>query len=132
VVWGFDNELQTWKRYVPSDGTSTLTSIEQGKGYWVYMKNPGSIDVTSWAAGSTLVHLYSGWNLVGYSGADGVTVSTSLAGVSGWQIIWTWSSGTWKAKAASAELPISPATTLEQGMAYWVKMTDSLSADWGQ
>ena len=132
VVFGFDNAQKLWKQYRPAAQDNTLATIEQGNGYWMYLSADGSIDMSTWTSVSSQVHLYEGWNLVGYSGTGGTAVATSLASVSGWQVIWTWVSGTWKAAANGVELPLPPVSTFQQVRAYWVKMPDAVSADWNQ
>jgi hypothetical protein len=132
VVFGFDNELKTWKQYRPAAGDNTLATIEQGKGYWIYLSADGTIDISTWTSVSSQVHLDEGWNLVGYSGTDGTAIATSFVSVSGWQVIWTWVSGTWKAAANGVQLPIPPVSTFKQGRAYWIKMGTGASADWSQ
>jgi hypothetical protein len=132
VVYGFDNETKTWMLYRPSAGDNTLTALEQGKGYWLYLRDSGSIDMSSWDPGSTTVSLYEGWNLVGYSGTSAL-VETSLTGVTGWVITWTWFEGSWQAKHATIpDIPVLPFTMFEQTKAYWVYMGQGTSGDWNQ
>jgi hypothetical protein len=133
IVWGFDNEQKVWKQYKPGASDNSLSTIEQGKGYWVYLTAAHTLDVTIWTAGSSQVHLYEGWNLVGYSGTNGANIIPSLSGVSGWQIAWAWIGSTWKADAANGQtLTLPPVSTFEHGRAYWIKMGTGASGNWNQ
>ena len=135
VVYGFDNEQKAWKVYRPGAGDNTLSVIEQGKGYWLFLTTADTIDMSAWTSGSSQVHLYEGWNLVGYSGTDGASTLTSLSGVSGWDVAWGWTGGIWKVQvpgAGGADLPIPPLMTLNTVRAYWIKMGAGMSADWNQ
>lgn len=133
VVWGYDNENKVWKIYRPSV-TETLTSIEAGKGYWIYMEDSAFLTVTGSAAVAS-VHLYEGWNLVGFAGTDGRAVTDSLSSIPGkWRVIWTWEDQTWSAKDSSiADLPVSALTNLSQGKAYWISIKSGQGeCDWTQ
>lgn len=133
VVWGFDNDQKVWKRYKPAAGDNTLTSLEQGKGYWIFLSADHTLDLTTWTSVSSQVHLYEGWNLVGYSGTNSANIIPSLTSVSGWQVAWVWISGTWKADSAlGLTLPIPPVSTFSQGKAYWIKMGTGTSGNWDQ
>jgi hypothetical protein len=127
IVWGYDNELQQWLRYRP-DGpppSNTLTEIEAGKGYWIYMRNPGSVTVTGDRSNLPDVRLHIGWNLVGYNGRDGISVGNSLSEVgNGWRIVWKWDDGAWEAAMSEdfpLPLPVPLLTGFRNGKAYWVK-----------
>jgi len=129
VVWGYDNVNKIWSKWIPSTlcpQPSALCSIETGKGYWIYMNSSDSISMTDWAMPQGSVSLYTGWNLIGYNGTDGLSVAEALNTISGqWSIIWNWMAGTWYATHATLNLSptIQPITNLYQGKAYWIKMT---------
>ncbi len=135
IVWGFDNNTKAWLKWKPSTLNPlpfALCSIESWEGYWIYMDQPGTINMTNWTAQSTTVSLSEGWNLIGYNGTDDIGVTTALNSISGkWTIIWNWDSGTWYAKHATVTtLPVSELTNLYQGKAYWIKMKEA--ANWSQ
>jgi hypothetical protein len=136
VVWGFNNESKDWQRYRPSVDL-TLASMEQGKGYWAYMDEAATIAMAGWASPATTIHLYAGWNLVGFSGTDGTMNGITLPGSGtdgAWDIIWTWDNGTWSASHATIpSLPLPAIDALEQGKAYWILVDEgSPGADWVQ
>ncbi|MEI6154448.1 MAG: hypothetical protein WCQ90_10220 [Deltaproteobacteria bacterium] len=124
IVWGYDNANKSWLNY-KSGVTPSLAVMESGKGYWIYMNSSDSISMTNWATPQGSISLYTGWNLIGYNGTDGLPVSDALNTISGqWSIIWNWMAGTWYAKHATLDLSstIQPITNLYQGKAYWINM----------
>jgi hypothetical protein len=140
IAWSFDNEQKIWLKYFPSASTSTLTSIESGKGYWIYMNATAQLTVTGTDA-SPAVRLYEGWNLIGYSGVDNAGIETRLPRLNdNWSIIWNWSNSTWKLNKNSTAALIAPSvlsvpalTKLNRGKAYWIKTkTGAGIVDWIQ
>lgn len=139
IVWGFDNENKKWLKWKPNtnnnlsqqDDQDFLTTIEAGKGYWIFMEKEGKIDIV--AAQETVpnvVRLYKGWNLVGYNGVDGNIVDNALESISGkWIIIWCWENGVWKAALSdtSVTLQAPRLNTLRQGRAYWIKVEQEVN-----
>lgn len=139
VIWGYDNEANEakgWKVYKPNPQDSKfpiLETIESGKGYWIYMNAPSVIDISNWSSASKTITLSTGWNLIGWNGADGVPVMDALYTLGDkWDIIWGWENGKWKAKKRGADsIPeIEPLNALNQGIAYWIKM--NVNATWSQ
>jgi hypothetical protein len=133
IVWGWDNQNQGWKKYVPQGQSNTLSTMEPGKGYWVYMDQPGTISTGTWASpSSTTIHLHPAWNLIGYLGTDGTGVSTALSSIGGkWNMVWVWDNGQWSAKSTTVTTlppPIQTLSVFNQGKAYWIK--DGVEADW--
>jgi hypothetical protein len=132
IVWGYDNQNKAWKKWKPQGAGNTLTDLESGKGYWIYVTAPATIVTTGWAAPSTNVHLYPGWNLVGYAGTDNRYVPTALSGLSGpWSVVWNYEGSRWAAKSQSVTaLPVEILDTFRQMKAYWIKI--DREADWVQ
>ncbi len=133
IVWGYDNANKTWLKYSPSASTPTLTSIEFGKGYWVYMSREAFINMTAWAPpASARVNLTGGWNLIGYHGTNNKDITNGLgASVDGrWILLWTWEGDRWFGKHAALTLPVDPLTSLSHGRAYWIKVNSD--GDWTQ
>lgn len=134
IVWGFDNELKIWKRFKPPSDT-TLATMEQGKGYWVFLDDAGAIDMTDWSLPTVTLSLSPGWNLVGFSGINGASAEGVLNRISGsWEILWSWEENSmWSARHESgAELPVPPIETFQRGKAYWLKVPGGASPEWTQ
>ena len=139
VIWGFDNQSQAWRKFVPSGSANTLTALQAGPGYWVYMDSTATLDISAWSAQQvSTVHLYDGWNLVGYYGQDNRDITSGLGSpVDGrWSAIWKWENGAWYLKHETVHTlpaPIQSLTTLNQGKAYWIRIKPSLGpVDWAQ
>ena len=94
VVWSYDGQQMAWKQYKPSAGSAnTLSSMEPGKGYWIYTANGGTINMAGWGSlASKAIYLYDGWNLIGYNGnrnggaavtlnADGHSLTLGSSGI---------------------------------------------------
>ncbi len=136
TVWGWDGQNQAWKRWKPSGGASnTLSSLEAGKGYWIYADASGAINMSAWTSPpSATVHLYDGWNLIGYLGSDHTDVSYALGNTPvTWLIAWGWEGNQWYGKHStitSLPAPIQPLVTMSQNKAYWIKVKPGRSTDW--
>jgi hypothetical protein len=125
VVWGYDNTNKTWLKY--KQGTaSSLTTLKPGRGYWLYLNDSSAtITMTTWSAPQVSENLKPGWNLIGYTGPDGISGTDAAKSISDpWSIIWNWTGGTWYGLAASLTLPssVAPLTIVYQGKAYWIKV----------
>jgi len=139
IIWGYDNTNKAWKKYKPGVSGNTLTTIEGGKGYWVYMDVSGNITLkdastnTEWTAQSKTVPLTEGWNLVGYNGTDNTDVATALNGISGkWSIVWYWKDNQWYAKHESSDLSVPVLDKFKKGGAYWIKIKTGQATNWVQ
>ncbi len=132
AVWGYDNQSKQWLKYVPDAQNPTLTAFESGKGYWIYVDSSANLTVAGSDA-SPSIHLYAGWNLVGYNGTDSRDVASSLMTIPGkWNVLWTWSGG-WSGKHETIyplPSPIQALILMHRGKAYWIKVRET--ADWIQ
>ncbi|MEI6294238.1 MAG: BACON domain-containing protein, partial [Methanomicrobiales archaeon] len=124
IVWGYDNKLKKWLHYKPGAAGNLLLEMESQKGYWIYMKEAGTIVL----AGSSMlpdVELDPGWNLVGYSGTDGAGTAAGVHDylTDGWITFWTWDKGEWLAAFNGAtNLQVKALETLHHNKAYWLKI----------
>jgi hypothetical protein len=138
IVWGYDSEAKIWKKWTPGGGAAnTLLTMEPGKGYWIFMSQAVSLDISSWGAlVSPSTVLNQGWNLVGYAGVDGRSPALSLAPFSGmWSIVWTWENGQWHGKHATITTlpaPIQPLSVFSRRKAFWIKLWAGATANWAQ
>jgi len=77
VVYAYDkcSGCGGWKMFDPGAGPDSLTTIDPGKGYWIWMNGEatGQLPLTFWgtwkAVGNNLpqsISVYKGWNLLGY------------------------------------------------------------------
>ena len=76
IVWGFDNESKSWKKYKPGADNNTLDKMVAGSGYWINLTKEASLVIPS-SDESVDVHLVSGWNLVGCSPVEPAGIRTA-------------------------------------------------------
>ena len=142
IVWGYDNAMKQWLKYLPKTQNSTpntLDAVEFGKGYWINLKTSGSISLAEWPQPpDTTVQLDEGWNLAGYNGTDGAAADAVLSDIAGkWSILWNWKTGQWRVKSASSAADSLPSilkpfpgiTAFNQGRAYWIRAKEGLTWD---
>ncbi len=129
IVWGFDNNTKEWLKWNPS--ISTLTTIESGKGYWIYMNNPAILSIDSQPSSMQAIPFYNGWNLIGFNGKDGSDIMAALSGISDkWEIVWSYENGLWKAKPNPSinYTTTQPLDNFYKGKAYWIKISSASGA----
>jgi hypothetical protein len=130
IVWSYDNETKRWKRWRPDFSFNTLSAIEPKKGYWVYADEPFQIETKDWVEPQDkTMTLYPNWNLIGWLGEDGKSVSDALNPLSGnWIIIWSWENGTWRVKHSDSNITLNfePLQSLYRGKAYWIKVKEEI------
>jgi len=61
IVWGFNNLTSQWVMYDPTDPGSTLTMLQKGGGYWIYLKESCQLNYQGFAW-----DLPAGWRLIGW------------------------------------------------------------------
>jgi hypothetical protein len=119
-VWYYDPTIadpnQRWRSYVPGGPTPTLTKIEDGKAYWIDMKNPGTLTVEGVAIvlPGQLPPAYSvreGWNMVGFKSMVNMTADDYLDGTDPVRI-YKFVLGLWEVVPASYNMT--------PGLGYWV------------
>ncbi len=134
IVWAYDSATRKWLKWAPGmqAGNGVISSMEAGRGYWLYASADCVLTVTG-SAPTPSVTLNQGWNLVGYTGTNGVTdADTLLSGIDGkWDLFWAWDEG-WALKY-SPLFPVPPYSpdfqSVVRGAAYWVRMKQGGS--WG-
>ena len=137
IAWGYDNRSKVWLKYKPSAGNNTLLTIEPGKGYWLYMDASVQHQLKGTTPTTDEIHLYEGWNLVGYNGNDDFDLTAGLAPMRNrWNVIWNWGGGQWKASVRGLNdlwPGILPLTKLNLARAYWIRVTNGVGElDWKQ
>ena len=131
LVWGYTGTPRGWKFYLPGK-PSTLTTMNDGYGYEVYMRFPDTLYVNGSAIpfGSTppSYPLVAGWNLVGFKSQPNATeprtVGAYLMSIDGsydHASVWVYNNtrGMW----IRADTNPITGTILRPGDAIWVLMT---------
>ena len=121
-IWYWDAVGKRWYSFVPG-GPSDLTSMRDGKAYWINMKAAQTLTLAGrqMPEGAQLPPTYDvvvGWNMVGFkSTATNVTADDYLAGTE-YVRIYGFKNGAW------FFIPGPPYSSyLEPGLGYWVAFT---------
>ena len=125
-VWSYQNGQ--WKSYSPeTPELSNLKTLEAGWGYWIYIKNAATLNITGSSAYNT-IHLGAGWNLVGYNSVNSQNVETAFSSISGKiKVIWAFIDGGWK--AYDPNIPqLSDLKLLVTEYGYWIDVKEA--CDW--
>jgi len=122
VVWYYDASSGTWTFYDGTGGaTDTLSTFENGKGYWVKMNLDDTLNLAGKFSNvgnenGTIYNVYSGWNLIGAHIQDNtVTTSTYLANVpSGWALM------SYDIDNTPTDTYLNSTDTMTRGYGYWL------------
>jgi hypothetical protein len=112
--------------YVPGATNNTLSSLETGLGYWVFMNEAATLEIKGNAAAKS-INLKQHWNLVGYSSTTSAQIGTALASISGkYLAIYAFDN------ASNSYKGYVPGTggdlqTLEPGQGYWIYASENVT-----
>jgi hypothetical protein len=111
------NETE-YEAYIPVGGTSnTLTKLIAGRGYWVFMKDAGSLQVKGKVAAKS-VSLKANWNMVGYNSLAPMGATAALASTEGRvTVVYAYDPDSNQYEAV---------TTLQPGRGYWMLATSDI------
>ena len=130
-VWYYDRCADEW--FVWGNGQSSLTTLEDGKAYWMRLAYPlpGCGNVTWWVWGTpkpvppaspAQYPVCEGWNMVGFTG---VVATTTGADQYLWNwvgapepVVYGWTQGCWNLQGWN--LVIFTTGNLVPGQGYWV------------
>jgi hypothetical protein len=130
IVSAYTGKPRTWKSFSPGK-PSSLTTIVDGNGYWIYMNGPADLTINGTiiptASNPPSYALVFGWNLVGYKPQPTIineTVGLYLSSISGsydQNNVWVYdnTAGSWTRGTS---------TTLTPGEAMWILVTSSSGA----
>ncbi len=119
----YDNESGEWLSYVVSDGIGDLLTMEDGKGYWVYAKQPTSLTINGSetnAAPYNPVNIYKagkGWNLIGLKSVNDMAVENYISQIGDNDLIWEYSNGQYELIYSSTE---DKSNIMKTGFGYWL------------
>jgi len=130
-VW----EYGSWKHYSPSGPPSlnTLDKIEHGKGYWINMKDTGTLPMIGKEITNKGIQLYGGWNMAGYNSLTSQSCDSSLSSISAYCIcVWSYDniSKTWKCYFPGMPA-VNTLTQFEPGKGYWINVSGDCLWDIG-
>ncbi|MCE1189283.1 MAG: T9SS type A sorting domain-containing protein [Ignavibacteria bacterium] len=100
--------------FMYQNGYNPVTTLDNGKGYWVRFANSGNITVNGNAVTSTQIPLNAGWNLIGiYSNTVQVSgITTNPAGII-------------NSSFFSYNAGYQTESTLQPGRAFWVRASQA-------
>ena len=125
-VWSYSASSKSWHVFTPGK-PSTLTTMTDGNGYWIYMRTADTLYVGGYVVppGATppTYQLNAGWNLVGFKPQPLVaseTVGQYLASINGKYV----ANSVWVHDNASGQWIRADSTyTLQLGQAMWILIT---------
>lgn len=94
IVKSYDSITGTWLSYVPAAETGNLTSMEDGKGYWVKMTEGGALNISGTQNPSAEVTPRSypivgnTWNLIGFKSTQTMGVSEYITEIGNTDVVW--------------------------------------------
>ncbi len=120
MVWTRDRDTGIKHAYPNGD----LVSMDIQYGYWLYSLGTQDMSITGSVLSSTIINVYSGWNLIGVPSATTRTFESVLTGVS-WDRIMTMSSGTggWLTNDTDKPASHNDIDSFEPGRSYWIFIT---------
>jgi hypothetical protein len=107
-----------YESYYPGNSSSALKKMPAGRGYWVFMKQAGSLQVKGKAAGKN-ISLGKDWNLVGYNSLKPMPASEALKSTGG-KITDVYSYN-------AAENKYDVVETFQPGDGYWVLASEDVN-----
>jgi hypothetical protein len=119
-IWYYDSSTSGWLSYAPGV-PSDLTTMQAGKGYWIYMNSSTTLTITGsfLPSGNSLppeYSVYTGWNLIGIHAQTDKTASDYLANLgaygTGWSSLFNYIAGQYNS--------ISSSGTLNRGKGFWM------------
>jgi hypothetical protein len=106
--------------YVPGGTNNTLSKMDAGLGYWIYMTEAGALEITGGTA-SNNIELKAEWNMVGYSSLQPAPVAQALSSISGkYDAVYGFDAATQNYKRYVPGDAANTLTMLEPGQGYWV------------
>jgi hypothetical protein len=120
AIYSFGGE---YKGYFPGEASNQLTSIQAGSGYWIYMSEAASVNITGSVAFNNQ-KLNSGWNLVGFNSQKELPVTVAIASLA--DKISALYSYNPKTNSYSGYIPgqTSDLKEMKPGVGYWLYVTE--------
>jgi hypothetical protein len=123
-VWAYDSASGVWKRYVVGGPAflNDLETIEEGKGYWIYMTASATVILQGMPADGP-VSLSTGWNLVGYNSLTAQSLEDAISSIAGnYNSVWTYyaTEAAWKRYVIGGPEFLNNLGFMEPGRGYWI------------
>lgn len=126
LVYWYDPAIEGYRVYKPGVGGS-LTTMEDGKGYWIFMVSPDTLTVRGlevplpgqpWPA----YDVFEGWNMIGFKSTSSMHHTSYLYNIAGdYSVLWGWDAG---AQEYFSVYPLGEHDgNMEPGHGYWLWAT---------
>lgn len=123
-AWYYDSFSGEWESYMRFKPYDTLNQIDHTMGVWVNATENSDLAVAGIIPAQTMIHLYAGWNLVGFPSYDSACKVADLkAGITATRV-----EGFDSFSPPFYLQMLEDNDTLEPGLGYWIRV-DSES-DW--
>jgi serine protease len=123
------NVTGTWPVYSPGNPASSLTSMEDGFGYWFFMNSPATLEISGQEMPDppTLTPAYDvfdGYNLIGFTSTTSMSPESYLASIdSNYDHIYGYDAEGQTFLMYSPGNPASTLTIMEPGDGFWLRAT---------
>jgi hypothetical protein len=124
AVYAFSGDQ--YQAFIPGESGNTLSSIDAGRGYWLYATQGASLTIEG-STPSRTVELREGWNLVGFNSTSSQTSSSALSSISGRYLAvygYNTSSNSYQTYIPGEA---SDLERFEPGHGYWIYATQSIT-----
>ncbi len=126
MAYAWDAAAQRF-RWAARDGSGDLRTLTPGMGLWLAL---GGAEPFIWTrsmlppGGVGLVPLREGWNLVAWSGRDGIAASEAFVGLDDVLLeAWDWNAEVRRRETYTPNTDANTLRTLEKGGAYWIRVS---------
>lgn len=123
IVWSYNAATSTWSSYIPGGPPPSLTTIVDGKGYWINMEAADTLTIEGVEIPlppqvPPSYNVVEGWNLIGFKSCDSRTASDYLAGIDGhYASMYGYDNG--------SSFLVQPEDLLTPGLGYWLAVTEA-------
>jgi hypothetical protein len=119
AIYAYDSAEGQYSTFIPGGENNDLTTLAEGRGYWIYMNQAGTLTVNGSPA-EKAVQLRTGWNLVGLNSTAATASAAALASIEGkYSAVYGYDSSTaqYRGYIPSGDTSLS---SLKPGEGYWI------------
>jgi len=135
AVFSYDGQSENWLIYRENktvfDSSNNLASLEPGKGYWIEMLGPATLEIVFEESGTYSKGLVSGWNFIGYPYTTSRETGLALTSLSDkYDIIYSYDNVNkdWTFYSPYPSLIFNNTlNTMEPGKGYWIYLYEDSS-----
>jgi hypothetical protein len=121
AIYAYDSASASYKSYIPGASSNTLSTVELGRGYWVFMNSASTLTVNGTPT-SEGVALTIGWNLVGYNSTTERPIGAALNSVNN-MVTAVYAFNNAANSYEGYAPPLNALSTMSPGRGYWIYAT---------